>query len=93
MTFQTSATAAPPNCPPILPLLKAGGVLKFSRRTDRFFVVQHSREVAVNQTEARRLATSPAVRPNGVDSHGLFVFALNLTGGNRPASEANGASK
>jgi hypothetical protein len=74
------AAAAAPNSPPILPLLKAGGVLKFSRRTDRFFVVQHSREVAVNQAEARRLATSPAVRPNGVDSHGLFVFALTPAG-------------
>ena len=77
MTVQTSATAAPPNnCPPILPLLKAGGALKYSRRSNRFFVVQHSREVAVNQTEARRLATSTTLRPNGVDSHGLFVFAL-----------------
>lgn len=71
------AAAAAPNSPPILPLLKSGGVLKFSRRSDRFFVVQHSREVAVSQSEARRLATSMAVRPNGVDSHGLFVFALN----------------
>ena len=71
------AAAAAPNSPPILPLLKSGGVLKFSRRSDRFFVVQHSREIPVSQSEARRLATSPALRPSGVDSHGLYVFALN----------------
>ena len=76
---------------PILPLLKAGGVLKFSPHTQRFFVIQHSREVPVDQAQARRLATSPQVRPSGVDSHGLYVFALNAAGVNPPASEAKGA--
>jgi hypothetical protein len=86
MTFQT--TAAPPNCPPILPLLKAGGALKFSRRTNRFFVVQHSREVAVNQTEAQRLASNGTLRPNGIDSHGNYVFALKAQSVLTPARKA-----
>ena len=62
--------------PAILPLLKAGGVLKYSPRTQRFFVIQNSREVGIDQAQARTLATSPKLRPAGVDSHGMYVFAL-----------------
>ena len=69
---------------PIPPQLKAGGVLKFSPRTQRFFIIQHSREIPVDQAQARRLATSSHVRPNGVDSHGLFVFALTDKRGSKP---------
>lgn len=88
MTNQYHNATAAGNSQPIMPLLKSGGVLKFSRRTDRFFVVQHSREIPVSQSEARRLATSLAMRPNGVDSHGQFVFALNQA---RPGDPSGGS--
>lgn len=64
---------------PIIPTLRQGGALKCSGRTQRFFIVQQSREVPVNQTEAKRLAANGTLRPNGIDSHGNYVFALNLT--------------
>lgn len=65
---------------PIIPTLRQGGALKCSGRTQRFFIVQQSREVPVNQAEARRLASNGTLRPSGIDSHGHYVFALNLKG-------------
>lgn len=62
---------------PILPTLRAGGVLKFGPRNQRFFIVQNSRELPADQAEARKLATDGTVRPNGIDSHSNYVFALN----------------
>lgn len=62
---------------PIIHTLRQGGALKCSGRTQRFFIVQQSREVPVSQAEAQRLATDGTLRPNGIDSHGNYVFALN----------------
>ena len=64
-------------CVPIVPALKAGGALKCSPRTHRFFIVQRSQDLAIDQTEALKLASNGTLRPNGIDSHGNFVFALN----------------
>ena len=65
------------SCVPIVPALKAGGALKCSPRTHRFFIVQRSQDLAIDQTEALKLASNGTLRPNGIDSHGNFVFALN----------------
>lgn len=62
---------------PILAALKAGGALKCSPRTTRWFIVQHSRYISINQREAHKLASEGAVRPHGIDSHGNYVFTLN----------------
>jgi hypothetical protein len=62
---------------PIIPTLRAGGALKCSPRTNRFFIVQNSRDISIDQAEARKLASTGALRPNGIDSHGNYVFALN----------------
>lgn len=61
----------------IAPMLRQGGVMKWSHRTGRFFVVQRSKELHVDQSEAKRLVESGAVRPNGIDSKGIYVFAIN----------------
>jgi hypothetical protein len=71
--------------PNILNSLRAGGVLKLSPKTQRFFLIQHSRELACDQHQALRLASDGTLRPNGVDSHGLCVFAL-ATQRQQPAS-------
>ena len=65
------------SCVPIVPALKAGGVLKCSPRTHRFFIVQRSQDLAINQAEALKLASNGTLRPNGIDSHRNYVFALN----------------
>jgi hypothetical protein len=62
---------------PILPTLRTGGALKCSARTERFFIVKNSQDISVDQTEALKLASNGTVRPNGRDSHGNYVFALN----------------
>lgn len=62
--------------PNILHSLRSGGVLKLSPKTQRFFLIHHSREVECDQRQALRLASDGTLRPNGVDSHGLCVFAL-----------------
>lgn len=62
--------------PNIINSLRAGGVLKLSPKTQRFFILQHSRELECDQRQALRLASDGTLRPNGVDSHGLCVFAL-----------------
>ena len=62
---------------PILPTLRAGGVLKCGGRSQRFFIVQQSRELPVDQTEARRLASDGTLRASGIDSHSNYVFALS----------------
>ena len=69
--------------PPILPTLRAGGALKCSPRTHRWFIVQHSRDISINQREALKLASDGTVRPHGIDSHGNYVFALNSAGAGR----------
>ena len=61
---------------PILPTLRAGGVLKCGGRSQRFFIVQQSRELPVDQTAARKLASDGTLRASGIDSHSNYVFAL-----------------
>lgn len=61
---------------PILPTLRAGGVLKCGGRSERFFLVHESRLLIVDQTAARKLASDGWLRPNGIDSHNNYVFAL-----------------
>ena len=62
---------------PILPTLRAGGVLKCGGRSQRFFIVQQSCELPVDQTAARRLASDGSLRASGIDSHSNYVFALS----------------
>lgn len=63
----------------ILNSLRAGGVLKLSPKTQRFFIIQHSRELECDQRQAQRLASDGTLRPAGRDSHSNCVFALNKT--------------
>lgn len=64
---------------PILPTLRNGGILKLSPRTERFFLIQDSKEWPCNQREAQRLASDGTLRPAGRDSHINCVFALSNT--------------
>lgn len=63
--------------PNILNSLRAGGVLKLSPKTQRFFIIQSSRELECDQRQAQRLASDGTLRPAGRDSHSNCVFALN----------------
>jgi hypothetical protein len=65
---------------PIVSTLQSGGALKCSPRTHRFFIVQQSQDLSINQAEARKLASNGTLRPSGIDSHGNYVFALNCKG-------------
>lgn len=75
---------------PILPTLRAGGVLKCGSRSQRFFIVQQSRELPVDQTAARKLASNGTLRPNGRDSHNNYVFALVQRGAAAPKEATKG---
>ena len=66
-----------PATSPILPTLRAGGVLKCGGRSHRFFMVHESRLLSVDQTTALKLASDGTLRPNGIDSHSNYVFALD----------------
>lgn len=63
--------------PNILNSLRAGGVLKLSPKTQRFFIIQSSRELECDQRQAQRLASDGTLRPAGRDSHSNCVFALS----------------
>lgn len=65
--------------PNILNSLRAGGVLKLSPKTQRFFIIQSSRELECDQRQAQRLASDGTLRPAGRDSHSNCVFALNAS--------------
>lgn len=60
----------------LLITLRTGGQLKYSQRTQRFFLVRDGQYYPADQTEAQRLAERGALRPHGIDSHGHYVFAL-----------------
>lgn len=64
----------------ILTTLRAGGCLKYGGRSQRFFIVQHSKQLPADQATARKLASDGTLRPNGIDSHGNYVFALSAKG-------------
>lgn len=64
----------------ILTTLRAGACLKLGGRSQRFFIVQNSKQLPADQTAARKLASDGTLRPNGIDSHGNYVFALNSKG-------------
>lgn len=66
---------APPTT--ILDMLQKGSTLKFSTRSERFFLVQNSREYFADQAEAQRLLQRGVVRINGQDRKGVIALALN----------------
>ena len=63
----------------IMQSLRNGGILKLGGKSHRFFLIVRSEQLSVCQSEARRLVEGRAVRPNGIDSHGNGVFALNAS--------------
>ncbi len=75
--------------PSILNSLRSGGVLKLSPKTQRFFVIQHSREWECDQRQAQRLASDGTLRPAGKDSHSNCVFALNASKASATATPRN----
>ncbi len=71
-------TFNPANAQPhFLNSLRSGGVLKLSPKTERFFIIQNSRELECDQRQAQRLASDGTLRPAGRDSHSNCVFALS----------------
>jgi hypothetical protein len=64
----------------ILNTLRAGACLKLGGRSERFFIVQNSKQLPADQAAARKLASDGTLRPSGIDSHGNYVFALNAKG-------------
>lgn len=60
----------------ILTTLQRGGILKFSPRSQAFYVVHNHQDHHADQAEAKRLVTQKIVRPNGIDPGGRYVFAL-----------------
>lgn len=64
---------------PILDALRSGGVLKVGLHSRRFFLVQRSAELPVDQGEAKRLYEAGHVRHTGKDSHGNLVLSISNT--------------
>lgn len=62
---------------PIIAQLKAGASLKVSHTNGRAYLVVKSREHYADTEEVRRLLATGQLRPNGIDSNGNGVFALN----------------
>ena len=61
----------------IMQSLRSGGILKLGGKSHKFFLIVRSEELPVCQSEAKRLVDQKAVRPNGLDSRGNWVFALS----------------
>ena len=59
----------------LIQLLQTGGVLRY-RTPHGFYVVLRGKHVAVTEAEARAAVTAKQVRPDGVDQHGVYIFAL-----------------
>ena len=59
----------------LLQMLQSGGVLRW-RPPHGFYVVLRGKHVAVTEAEARAAVTAKQVRPDGVDQHGVYIFAL-----------------
>lgn len=64
----------------LLTTLRGGACLKLGGRSQRFFILKNSTQLPADQAAARKLACDGTLRPNGVDSHGNYVFALNAKG-------------
>lgn len=58
----------------ILALLGQGGALK-ARREFGFYVVQHGKQIPVDQKEAISLVNAGKVRTEGVNQWGVMSFA------------------
>ena len=65
----------------ILPLLRQGGSLRY-RPPHGFYVVLAGKQQPVSQAEARKAVESRTVRPNGIDQHGVYLFALSQKAAN-----------
>ena len=61
----------------ILSLLRQGASLRY-RPPHGFYVVLGGKAHKVDQAEARKAVESRTVRPNGIDQHGVYLFAANL---------------
>ena len=59
----------------ILPLLRQGGSLRY-RPPHGFYVVLGGKQQPVSQADARAAVRAALVRPNGIDQHGVYLFAL-----------------
>ena len=59
----------------LLQMLQSGGVLRY-RPPHGFYVVMRGKHVAVTEPEARAAVTAKQVRPDGIDQHGVYIFAL-----------------
>ena len=67
----------------ILSLLRQGASLRY-RPPHGFYVVLGGKAHKVDQAEARKAVESRTVRPNGIDQHGVYLFAANLKAINAP---------
>ena len=59
----------------ILSLLRQGASLRY-RPPHGFYVVLAGKQQPVSQSEARKAVEAKLVRPNGIDQHGVYLFAL-----------------
>ena len=59
----------------IVSLLRQGGSLRY-RPPHGFYVVLGGETKPVDQAAGRQAVTSKLVRPNGIDQHGVYLFAL-----------------
>ena len=67
----------------LLQLLKSGGSLRY-RPPHGFYVVLGGETKPVDQAAGRQAVTSKLVRPNGIDPHGVYLFAANMKAINAP---------
>lgn len=56
-------------------LLRSGGVLRM-RHPYGPYVVLAGRSTPVAEADLRQALTTGVVRPNGVDKHGVYLFAM-----------------
>lgn len=59
----------------LVQLLQSGGVLRY-RPPHGFYTVLRGKHVAVTEAEARAAVAAKQVRPDGIDQHGVYIFAL-----------------
>ena len=60
----------------LLQMLQSGGVLRY-RPPHGFYVVMRGKSTAITDAEARAAVSAKKVLPNGIDQHGVYLFALN----------------
>ena len=59
----------------LIQLLQTGGVLRY-RPPHGFYVVLRGKSTAITDAEARAAVSAKKVLPNGIDQHGVYIFAL-----------------